>query len=51
MTPICSLSFIGQGVGMLLWQNFAAAEDPQTVIDFYIGIIGFSDDKVVGAFD
>lgn len=51
ITPITSQTLNGQAVGMLLWQNFAAAEDPQTVIDFYNGKIGFTDEKVVAAFD
>lgn len=52
VTPICSsMIYQGQLVGSLLWQNFAAAEDPQTVIDFYNGEIGFTDEKVVAAFE
>lgn len=52
ITPICS-SMIkdGQVVGAMLWQNFAAAEDPQTVLDFYNGEIGFTDERVVSAFE
>lgn len=51
ITPITSQTLNGQAVGMMLWQNFAAAEDPQTVIDFYNGKIGFTDEKVIAAFD
>lgn len=51
IVPITSQTLDGQAVGMLLWQNFAAAEDPQTVLDFYDGKIGFTDEKVVSAFD
>ncbi len=50
ITPMSSFLSEGWPAHSFLWQNFAAGVDPQTVIDFYNGEIGFTDPKVVDAF-
>ncbi len=50
ITPISSFLTEGWPAHAFLWQNFAAGVDPQTVLDFYNGDIGFTDPKVIDAF-
>ncbi|MBA4347629.1 MAG: hypothetical protein C0413_02115 [Clostridiales bacterium] len=50
ITPLTTHSFEGWAVNGFLWQTLAMAENPETVVKFYNGEIGFNDPAVVSAF-